>query len=60
MGKDYLGIQRLKKDSLNWPQYWTQLSIYLYSKGLLYIIQKNMGLLLHLKLQKEVPIISIN
>ena len=38
IGKDYLGIQRLKKDGLNWHQYWTQLSTYLCGKGLLHII----------------------
>ena len=38
MGKDYPGIQRLKKDGLNWPQYWTQLSTHLRGEGLLYII----------------------
>jgi len=43
MGKDYLGIQRLKKDGLNWPQYWTQLSTYLRGKGLLHIIQEDAG-----------------
>ena len=38
MGKDYPGIQRLKKDGLNWHQYWTQLRTYLRGEGLLHII----------------------
>ena len=60
MGKDYPGIQRLKKDGSNWPQYWTQLHAYLYGEGLLYIIQEDMGPPPYPKLQKEELMIPIN
>ena len=59
MGKDYPGIQRLKKDGSNWPQYWTQLRAYLRGEGLLHIIQEDAGPPPHPKLQKEKPTISI-
>ena len=43
MGKDYLGIQRLKNNGLNWHQYWTQLRAYLHGEGLLHIIQEDIS-----------------
>jgi hypothetical protein len=60
MGKDYPGIQRLKKYGLNWHPYWTQLSAYLRSKGLLHIIRQDAGPPLYPKLQEEKPTISID
>ena len=59
MGKDYPGIQRLKKDGLNWHQYWTQLRTYLRGEGLLHIIREDAAPL-YPKLQEEKPTISIN
>ena len=59
MGKDYPGIQRLKKDGSNWHQYWTQLSAYLRGEGLLHIIREDAAPL-YPKLQEEKPTISIN
>jgi hypothetical protein len=60
MGKDYPGIQRLKKDGSNWPQYWTQLSTYLCGEGLLHIIREDAAPPLNPKLQEEKPTISID
>ena len=60
MGKDYPGIQRLKKDGSNWHQYWTQLSAYLRGEGLLHIIREDAGPPLYPKLQEEKPMISID
>ena len=60
MGKDYPGIQCLKKDGLNWHQYWMQLSMYLCGKGLLHIIWESAGPPPYPKLQEEKPTISIN
>ncbi len=60
MGKDYPGIQRLKKDGSNWHQYWTQLSTYLRGEGLLHIIREGAGPPPYPKLQEEKPTVSID
>jgi len=60
MGKDYLGIQRLKNDGSNWHQYWTQLYAYLRGEGLLHVIREDAGPPFYPKLQEEKPTIFID